>query len=91
MRVGGKYIARMEAKDGSFGFDLEATYNAITDGESFTYAMPNGRQVDAFFKKDGSETGVTITFDPEDENSLELQKAGWQAILDNFRKYTEAN
>lgn len=92
MRVGGKYIARMEAKDGSFGFDFEAIYDAIKVGESFTYTMPDGRQVDALFKKEGGDkTAVIITFDPEGENPLDLQKAGWQAILDNFKKYTETN
>ncbi len=91
MRIGGKYIARMEARDGSFGFDLEATYDAVKDGEGFTYTMPNGRQVDTSFKKEGGQTNVTIVFDPEDENPLDMQKAGWQAILDNFKQYTEAN
>jgi uncharacterized protein YndB with AHSA1/START domain len=91
MRVGGKYSARMEAKDGSFGFDFEATYDAITDGESFTYSMPDGRQVNVTFKQEGEATKVDVTFDAEDQNSVEMQKHGWQAILDNFKKYTEAN
>lgn len=89
MRVGGKYVARMEAKDGSFGFDLEAIYNEIIEGKSFTFTLPDGRQVDALFEKDGIQTVVTITFDPENENPPEFQKAGWQSILDNFKKYTE--
>jgi uncharacterized protein YndB with AHSA1/START domain len=91
MRIGGKYVARMEAKDGSFGFDLEAIYNEITEGKSFSFTLPDGRRVDALFEKDGNQTVVTITFDPENENPPEFQKAGWQAILDNFRKYTETN
>ncbi|RAJ00398.1 uncharacterized protein YndB with AHSA1/START domain [Chitinophaga skermanii] len=91
MRVGGKYSARMEAKDGSFGFDFEATYNAITPGESFTYTMPNGRAATVAFTANGAQTDVAVSFDPEDENSLDMQKAGWQAILDNFKQYTEAN
>jgi uncharacterized protein YndB with AHSA1/START domain len=91
MRVGGKYSARMEAKDGSFGFDFEATYDEIVDGEKFTYTMPNGRQASVEFKGNGDQTDVAVTFDPEDQNSLEMQKNGWQAILNSFKSYTEAN
>ncbi len=89
MRVGGKYIARMEAKDGSFGFDFEAVYDEIVDGESFSYTMPDGREVNVNFKAADDKTEVSISFDAEAENSIELQRQGWQAILDNFKKYTE--
>lgn len=91
MRIGGKYSARMEAKDGSFGFDFEAIYDEIAEGEKFTYTMPDGRQVNVAFKKDGSQTDVIVTFDAEEQNSLEMQKGGWQAILNNFKSYTETN
>ena len=91
MRPGGKYSARMEAKDGSFGFDFEAVYSEIVPGEKFTYGMPNGRQVAVVFHKNGSQTEVAVAFDPEQENSLEMQRNGWQAILNNFKKYTESN
>jgi uncharacterized protein YndB with AHSA1/START domain len=91
MRAGGKYSARMEAKDGSFGFDFEAVYNEITEGEKFTYTMPDGRAVTVVFIGDDNNTEVTVTFDPETQNSLEMQKNGWQAILDSFKKYTEAH
>ena len=91
MRVGGKYSARMEAKDGSFGFDFEAIYSEIVTGEKFTYGMPNGREVSVNFKGNGNQTTVVVTFDPEDQNPIEFQKQGWQAILDNFKKYTETN
>lgn len=91
MRVGGKYSARMEAKDGSFGFDFEATYDEIVEGEKFIYTMPNGRQASVAFKANGDQTDVEVTFDPENQNSLEMQKNGWQAILNNFKSYTEAN
>jgi uncharacterized protein YndB with AHSA1/START domain len=91
MRVGGKYSARMEAKDGSFGFDFEATYNEIAEGEKFTYTMPDNRVVKVSFNEIGDKTEVIITFDAETENSLELQRNGWQAILDNFKNYTETN
>jgi len=91
MRVGGKYSARMEAKDGSFGFEFEATYNEITEGKSFTYTMPDNREVNVSFDGDGDNTAINVTFDAENQNPVEMQKNGWQAILDNFKKYTEAN
>lgn len=91
MFVGGKYFARMEAKDCSFGFDFEATYNEIAESEGFTYVMPDKREVKVAFSEVGSGTEVVIVFDAESENSLELQRDGWQAILNNFKKYTETN
>jgi uncharacterized protein YndB with AHSA1/START domain len=91
MRVGGKYIARMEAKDGSFGFDFEAIYSEIIPGEKFTYGIPDGRQVTIVFSVNGNHTDVTIIFDAEEQNSLEMQQNGWQAILNNFKNYTETN
>ncbi|PHN02557.1 SRPBCC family protein [Flavilitoribacter nigricans] len=90
MRVGGKYFARMEAKDGSFGFDFEGIYSDITEGEAFTYSF-GGREANVKFNKLGDQTEVVITFDPEQENPIEMQKAGWQSILENFKKYVEAN
>lgn len=91
MQVGRKYFARMEAKDGSVGFDFEAIYDEIIVGEEFTYTMFDDRQVRVSFKSVGDETEVTITFDAEKVNSEDLQRSGWQAILDNFKKYVEAN
>ena len=91
MRVGGKYLARMEAKDGSFAFDFEAVYNEIVDGEKFTYTMPDNREIQVSFEQTDDKTRVTVTFDPENENPVDLQRSGWQSILDNFRKYTEQN
>lgn len=89
LRVGGQYIARMEAKDGSFGFDFEATYTEIIPGEKISYEF-GGRIADIQFHPQGVGTEITVTFDPETENSLELQREGWQAILNNFKKYTES-
>ena len=88
MRIGGRYKARMEAKDGSFGFDLEAIYSQIEPLESYSYAMAD-RKVDALFISNGSTTDVIVTFDPETENPIEMQRDGWQAILNNFKKYVE--
>jgi len=90
MRVGGKYSARMEAKDGSFGFDFEAIYSEITEGKEFTYEF-GGRAATVKFDDLGNQTRVTVSFDPEKDNPVEMQKGGWQAILDNFKRYVEAN
>ncbi|MFQ3574905.1 MAG: SRPBCC domain-containing protein [Cytophagales bacterium] len=90
MTVGGRYLARMEAKDGSFGFDFDAVYTEINKGENFTYEF-GGRFATVDFKEIDQKTEISITFDPESENSVDLQKNGWQAILDNFKKYTESN
>lgn len=88
LRIGGKYLARMEAKDGSFGFDFAAVYTALDLEKSFSYIF-GGREATVTFDDLGQETLVTVTFDPEDQNSPELQQQGWQAILNNFKKYVE--
>lgn len=88
LEIGGKYVARMEAKDGSFGFDFEAIYTDVKEGEEFTYEF-GGRLANVTFKKGAHGTDVTVLFDPEKENPVEMQKAGWQSILNNFKKYVE--
>ncbi len=88
LQIGGKYVARMEAKDGSFGFDLEAVYTEIVPLASFTYEF-GGRVAKVDFHQNNDSTSVKITFDPETENPVELQKAGWQSILNNFKKFVE--
>ena len=90
MTIGGKYFARMEAKGKSFGFDFEAIYDEIKVGQSFTYSFGD-RKVTVEFRNSGNQTEIIVVFDPENENSIELQKGGWQAILDNFKNYTETN
>jgi uncharacterized protein YndB with AHSA1/START domain len=89
LRVGGKFSARMEAKDGSFGFDFEGTYDEVKDHELISYTMSDGRQVEIRFAAKGNTTEIIENFEPESENSIDMQRQGWQAILDNFRKYTE--
>lgn len=91
LQVGGKYTARMEAKDGSFGFDFEAIYEEVIDGKSFTYRMGDGRKSKVTFKDLGDKTEVIVIFDAETQNTIELQREGWQAILNNFKKYVESN
>ena len=88
LKVGGAYSARMEAKDGSFGFDFDATYTEVKPLESFTYEF-GGRQSTVTFEKAGEQTNVVVSFDPESENPIEMQRDGWQAILNNFKDYTE--
>ena len=89
MRIGGTYKARMEAKDGSFGFDFEAVYSEIIEGKEFTYGLGE-RTVNVKLKSVDKQTEINVTFDPETENPIELQKSGWQAILDNFKTYSES-
>ena len=90
MRIGGTYKARMEAKDGSFGFDFEAVYTEILEGKNLSYEF-GGRKAMVQFNDLGKQTEVIVTFDAEDENPIEMQKNGWQAILQNFKIYTEHN
>ena len=90
MKIGGRYVARMEARDGSFGFDFEAIYTEINILESFTYQFGE-RFAKIEFNDMNNQTEVIISFDPETENSIELQKNGWQAILNNFKIHTETN
>ena len=90
LRVGGKYSARMEAKDGSWGFDFEAIYEEVIDQKTFTYALADGRKATADFETIGNQTKLTVTFDAENENSEDMQRDGWQAILNNFKKYAES-
>lgn len=89
LKVGGRYCARMEAKDGSFGFDFEATYDEVQAPNALQFTMPDGRVVRTEFKQEQGATVVTTTFDAEDENPIEMQRDGWQAILDNFGAYVE--
>lgn len=91
LKVGGKYAARMEAKDGSFGFDFEAIYDEVVPQKKLTYTMADGRKVTTTFEPQGDKTKVTTVFVAETQNPIEIQKNGWQSILNNFKKYTEEN
>lgn len=90
LRVGGKFVTRMEAKDGSAGFDFGGTYDVVKPYEEIAYTMGDGRTVHIWFKANGNETEVVETFDAEGTHPVELQQAGWQAILINFKKYAES-
>lgn len=91
LQVGGRFTSRMEAKDGSFGFDFGGVYNEVTLHEQIVYTLDDGRSVQITFANNGNETVVTESFQAENTHSLELQREGWQAILHNFKKYVEAN
>jgi uncharacterized protein YndB with AHSA1/START domain len=91
VRPGGNFSIRMEAKDGSFGFDFGGTYNEVKQNELITYTMGDGRKVKVVFSKEGNATKVIESFEAETLNSEEMQKSGWQAILNSFKKYTESN
>lgn len=89
MKIGGVYAARMEAKDGSFGFDFKAVYDEIVPQEKIVYTMEDDRKVMTVFENLGEKIKVSIVFEAENENPVDMQKAGWQAILNNFKRYTE--
>lgn len=91
VRTGGRFNIRMEAKDGSFGFDFEGIYDKVVPNKQIAYTMGDGRKVDVTFTPNGNSTRIVTTFDAESENPIEMQRDGWQAILNNFKKYTEAN
>lgn len=91
LRTGGKFSARMEAKDGSFGFDFGGVYDDVRENEYIEYTLGDDRKVKVNFIPQGNTTKVVESFDAENTHSVEMQRGGWQAILDNFKKYTEAN
>ena len=90
LRVGGKFCYRMEAKDGSFGFDFEGTYSKVEQNSMIEYVLEDGRTVSISFTQEGGKVKVVETFDAEDENSAELQRQGWQAILNRFAVHVES-
>lgn len=90
LKPGGNFSWRMEAKDGSLGFDLEGTYDQIREHERILYNLSDGRMVDLQFNPIGDEVILSQAFEAENENSEEDQRAGWQAILNNFKKYVES-
>ncbi len=90
LRSGGSFTTRMEARDGSFGFDFGGVYDAVIPHQRIAYTMGDGRKVRIDFLKEADHVRVIEQFDAERENSPEMQQAGWQAILDNYRQYVES-
>jgi uncharacterized protein YndB with AHSA1/START domain len=86
----GKFKTTMAAKDGSFSFDFEGAYTKVVENSLIEYGIGDGRAVKIVFTSTGDTTKITETFGAENENPIEMQRAGWQAILDNFKKHAEA-
>ncbi len=91
VQVNGVFDIRMEARDGSAGFDFKGVYTEVVENELLAYTMEDGRRARIEFMPLGNSTHVRVTFDPEQENPAEMQKQGWQAILNNFKDYAEKN
>jgi uncharacterized protein YndB with AHSA1/START domain len=91
LRTGGKFSSRMEARDGSQGFDFGGVYDNVETNKLIEYSMGDGRKVKVIFSEDGDQTQITETFEVENTHPIQMQKEGWQAILDNFKKYIETN
>ncbi|WP_165020955.1 MULTISPECIES: SRPBCC family protein [unclassified Dysgonomonas] len=91
LRVGGYFSSRMEAKDHSMGFDFEGRYDEVVPNKKIAYTLADGRKVKVVFTEVDDKTEITETFDAEGENPVELQREGWQAILNRFKHYVESN
>lgn len=89
LRKGGRFCATMAAKDGSMSFDFEGLYDEVIHHQKIAYSLADGRQISVLFEPFGDKTRIIETFDAENENSIEMQRAGWQSILDHFKDYTE--
>ncbi len=91
LRVGGKFNYRMEARNGSIGFDFGGVYEKLIIHKQIDYTTGDGRKINIVFTAAGNTTEIAETVEVENTNPVEIQRKGWQAILDNFRKYTENN
>ncbi|MFB9078807.1 SRPBCC family protein [Flavobacterium procerum] len=91
LREGGKFSTTMAAKDGSMSFDFVGEYTLVKENQAINYTMGDGRKVEISFKETPKGVEITENFDPESENPEDMQRGGWQAILDNFKAYAEAN
>jgi predicted 3-demethylubiquinone-9 3-methyltransferase (glyoxalase superfamily)/uncharacterized protein YndB with AHSA1/START domain len=91
LRPGGKFVFTMAAKDGSMRFDFEGTYDEVIENQRIAYTLADDRNVQADFKTSGGETQITQNFEAENMNAHDMQVAGWQSILDNFKRYVESN
>lgn len=89
LRQGGRFNSRMEAKDGSMGFDFWGIYDKVITHKQIDYTMGDGRRAEILFISSGDKTEVIESFEAESENSVDLQRTGWQAILDNFKSFAE--
>lgn len=90
LRKGGVFTSRMEARDGSMGFDLEGRHEEVVPMQMIASVLGDGRKMQVKFAAEGNQTLITESFEPENIHPEEMQRAGWQAILDNFKQYTES-
>jgi uncharacterized protein YndB with AHSA1/START domain len=91
LAAGGRFSSRMEAKDGSMGFDFWGVHDAVKMHECIDSTLGDERKMSVLFSASGNETKVVESFEAETENPVEMQQGGWQAILNNFKKYAEAS
>lgn len=91
LRKDGRFNSRMEAKDGSFGFDYAGIYDEVIPNQKINYTIDDGRKVEIIFEQQNDGVLITEVFEPESQNSVDMQQQGWQAILDNFKTYVESN
>ena len=91
LRIGGSFLSRMEAKDGSMGFDFGGVYDEVILNKLIAYTIGDGRKVRINFIETNTGTEIKQSFEAEETNPIEMQKNGWQAILNNFKKYVENN
>ena len=89
LRVGGRFSSRMESRDGKFGFDFWGIYDAVEPYRLIAYTIGDERKVSVLFDAVRGGTQITETFEAETENSVDLQRTGWQAILDSYKRYVE--
>ncbi len=91
LREGGRFVTTMAAKDGSVEFDFGGTYTSVIPNEYIAYTMDDGRRVMVHFEEDGAGVKIIESFDPESENPIEMQREGWQSILNNFKSHVETH
>lgn len=91
LKAGGTFTSRMEARDGSVGFEFGGVYDVVKENEFIAYTMDDGRKVEITFTASGETTGISESFEAETQHAEDMQRSGWQAILDNFKNYTEHN
>lgn len=89
LKPGGNFLSRMEAKDGSIGFDFKGTYEVVEQNSKLAYILEDGREVSVVFSSTPQGTQLVEKFEAENQNSLELQQFGWQSILESFKRYVE--
>lgn len=90
LRPGGQFLSRMEARDGSMGFDFSGIYDEVIQNKFISYTIADGRKVEITFTDKDGQTYVSESFEAEGTNPVEMQQGGWQAILDSFKRYAEA-